>query len=72
MLYFEGVHLNVGAKGMHWFVGTGIVLTLCGGLGSMFRTAHREDEDDALGKGEAFAVLAVLVVYLLILSLLIP
>ena len=73
ILYFMDIRIAVGEAATHWFVGAGIVLSMLGGLGSMFRTMHVNDGGTkSLSKIEAFLVLGCLVLYLLALVLFLP
>ncbi len=71
--YFAGGRIALGQSGTHWFVGSGIVLAVIGGLGSMFRTMHAPDDRSVpISKVETLAVLGCLVAYLLALLLSMP
>lgn len=72
-LYLLGARIVIGNTEMHWFVGVGIALALLGGLGSAFRTMHGPDGSErAITKSETFAVLGILVSYLVLLLLVMP
>jgi hypothetical protein len=72
-LYFTGTRIVLGHAGIHWFVGTGIVLVVICGICGMVRTMRTAD---GLGvpihEVEAVVVLGCLVAYLLALLLSMP
>lgn len=72
ILHFDGAGVRLGETGMHWFIGSGMVLAVLGGLGSMFRTGRPPDRTRPLGRSEVCLVLSLLVAYLFVLLLFIP
>ena len=72
-LYFTGTRIALTQTGIHWFVGTGIVLAVIGGVCGMVRTMRTADGTGLpIYEVEAALVLGCLVAYLLAMLLSLP